>query len=277
VWPLYGALSPDSTSAEPSALPRDLCRLIISIVDEHERNLESAHKIRFARRELGGSELRLAGLTEHVMGFQVLGHHPNTAERDRTARYASLGGEGFPCRPWSSTPHSLTRTVYAGSRPGASLTSRPESRLASDIPGRRLQQSPVSLVVLETIKRYLSRPTLHFCRDQIYFECERAFLTEDGCIPVRAPVSTPSSRKDINCLTDWIGVNVLRCEGRRVVTLYSRHCLAFANDKLPTLSGRSRTLRSIPLPKPMGFPSQATAGSTTVPGLASTELITRRS
>ena len=47
-----------------------------------------------------------------------------------------------------------------------------------------LEDEPLMKRAWALQERYLSRRTLHFCHDQIYFECEHSFISEDGCISV---------------------------------------------------------------------------------------------
>ncbi|KAI0465784.1 HET-domain-containing protein [Xylaria cf. heliscus] len=97
-----------------------------------------------------------------------------------------------------------------------------------------MEHEPLSHRAWAFQERYLSRRTLHFASDQIFFECEKSCAAEDVFQSKRyQSVSKIMSgdhfenMDEESCLREW----------HRLVEMYSMRKLTVRDDKLPALSG----------------------------------------
>ena len=109
-------------------------------------------------------------------------------------------------------------------------------------------------------ERVLSRRGLHYCRDQLYFECNHGILGENGCYVDRRfcdinKIYGPEDLKPMQPLHD--GQRLL---WNTVLREYGRRKLSRPTDKLPAMSGIARLF-------------QGKFGAQYVAGLWSDELI----
>jgi hypothetical protein len=93
-------------------------------------------------------------------------------------------------------------------------------------------------------ERILSHRILHFCSDQMYFECNHTFVSEDGLVEqgrynsiYPGPVEAKSDESDNKQAIRMLWYNLLRN--------YSGRLLTKASDRLPAMSGLAQIFKDL--------------------------------
>ncbi|KAI0457716.1 HET-domain-containing protein [Xylaria acuta] len=110
--------------------------------------------------------------------------------------------------------------------------SLPLSHVGDPTRSVRMEHEPLSHRGWALQERYLSRRTLHFGSDQIFFECEKYCVAENtfegNKYPSISQIRSSGRLEEMNeCLREW----------HRLVEMYSMRKLTHRDDKLPALSG----------------------------------------
>ncbi|KAE8332711.1 heterokaryon incompatibility protein-domain-containing protein [Aspergillus sergii] len=104
-----------------------------------------------------------------------------------------------------------------------------------------LNEEPLSNRAWAFQERLLSRRSLLFASDKVYFVCETEFISEDGIELVDVPNGS-TARYPYKLITSGgrhssVTPEIVRGHWRDLVSLYSRRSLTFPSDKLPAISG----------------------------------------
>ncbi|KAI8948878.1 heterokaryon incompatibility protein-domain-containing protein [Xylaria longipes] len=122
---------------------------------------------------------------------------------------------------------------YQGKAGGVLAFSLPLNHVGDPKRSVWMEHEPLSHRGWALQERYLSRRTLHFASDQIFFECEKHCVAEDTfqsnnpSVPEIMSSDRLKEMDEKSCLLEW----------HRLVEMYSMRKLTLRDDKLPALSG----------------------------------------